>query len=126
MLKFSEIFEFSKEKFRKIPILKEFEWFEWFEWFGPSPIEPFNSAEHVGDVGGDLALLLQGLPGAEAKPSTAMPVTKEDIDRREEKKAKGQPMTDDVESSLPDWEEDPVMKTKLKCNGEKPAAYRRP
>lgn len=67
----------------------------------------------------------QGLPGAEAKPSTAMPVTKEDIDRREEKKAKGQPMTDDVESSLPDWEEDPVMKTKLKCNGEKPAAYRR-
>ena len=31
MLKFSEIFEFSKEKFRKIPILKEFEWFEWFE-----------------------------------------------------------------------------------------------
>ena len=44
MLKFSEIFEFSKEKFRKIPILKEFEWFEWFEWFGPSPIEPFNPA----------------------------------------------------------------------------------
>ena len=44
MLKFSEILEFSKEKFRKIPILKEFEWFEWFEWFGPSPIEPFNSA----------------------------------------------------------------------------------
>ena len=42
MLKFSEIFEFSKEKFRKIPILKEFEWFEWFEWFGPLPIEPFN------------------------------------------------------------------------------------
>ena len=31
MLKFSEILEFSKEKFRKIPILKEFEWFEWFE-----------------------------------------------------------------------------------------------
>ena len=31
MLKFSEFFEFSKEKFRKIPILKEFEWFEWFE-----------------------------------------------------------------------------------------------
>ena len=44
MLKFSETFEFSKEKFRKIPILKEFEWFERFEWFGPSPIEPFNSA----------------------------------------------------------------------------------
>ena len=46
MLKISEFFEFSKEKFRKIPILKEFEWFEWlewFEWFGPSPIEPFNS-----------------------------------------------------------------------------------
>ena len=41
MLKFSEIFEFSKEKFRKILILKEF---EWFEWFGPSPTEPFNSA----------------------------------------------------------------------------------
>ena len=40
MLNFSEIFEFSKKKFRKIPILKEF---EWFEWFGPSPIEPFNS-----------------------------------------------------------------------------------
>ena len=47
MLKFSEIFEFSKEKFRKIPILKEFEWFEWFEWFGPSPIEPFNSAAYA-------------------------------------------------------------------------------
>ena len=49
MLKFSEIFEFSKEKFRKIPILKEFEWFEWFEWFGPSPTEPFNSGhdQHV-------------------------------------------------------------------------------
>ena len=34
MLKISEIFEFSyfsNEKFRKIPILKEFEWFEWFE-----------------------------------------------------------------------------------------------
>ena len=46
MLKFSEIFEFSNEKFRKIPILKEFEWFEWFEWFGPSPIEPFNSGGH--------------------------------------------------------------------------------
>ena len=46
MLKLSEIFEFSKEKFWKIPIFKEFEWFEcfeWFEWFGPSPIEPFNS-----------------------------------------------------------------------------------
>ena len=28
MLKISEIFEFSKETFRKIPILKEFEWFE--------------------------------------------------------------------------------------------------
>ena len=40
MLKFSELFEFS----RKNPILKEFEWFEWFEWFGPSPTEPFNSA----------------------------------------------------------------------------------
>jgi len=48
MLKFSEIFEFSKENFRKIPILKEFEWFEWFEWFGPSPIEPFNSAADSG------------------------------------------------------------------------------
>ena len=48
MLKFSEIFEFSKEKFRKIPILKEFEWFEWFEWFGPSPIEPFNSVRVQG------------------------------------------------------------------------------
>ena len=46
MLKFAEIFEFSKENFRKIPILKEFEWFEWFEWFGPSPIEPFNSGKH--------------------------------------------------------------------------------
>ena len=46
MLKFAEIFEFSKENFRKIPILKEFEWFEWFEWFGPSPIEPFNSGPH--------------------------------------------------------------------------------
>ena len=31
MLKISEIFEFSKEKFWKIPILREFEWFEWFE-----------------------------------------------------------------------------------------------
>ena len=48
MLKFSEIFEFFKEKFRKIPILKEFEWFEWFEWFGPSPIEPFNSGKNPG------------------------------------------------------------------------------
>ncbi len=43
MLKFFEIFESSKEQFRKVPILKEFEWFEWFVWFGPSPIEPFNS-----------------------------------------------------------------------------------
>ena len=49
---FFEIFEFSDEKFRKIPILKEFEWFEWFEWFGPSPIEPFNSDEvHSGPDG---------------------------------------------------------------------------
>ena len=48
MLNFSEIFEFAKEKFRKIPILKEFEWFEWFEWFGPSPIEPFNSGRRGG------------------------------------------------------------------------------
>ena len=40
MLKFSEIFEFSRETF---PILNEFEWFEWFEWFGPSSTEPFNS-----------------------------------------------------------------------------------
>ena len=48
MLKFSEIFEFSRENFRKLPILKEFEWFEWFEWFGPSPIEPFNSVLHRG------------------------------------------------------------------------------
>ena len=39
MLKFSEFFAFSKEQFRKIPILKEF---EWFECFGPSPIEPLN------------------------------------------------------------------------------------
>ena len=45
MLKFSEIFEFSRENKPKIPILKEFEWFEWFEWFGPSPIEPFNSGQ---------------------------------------------------------------------------------
>ena len=44
MLKFSEIFECSKENFRIIPILKEFEWFEWFEWFGSSPTEPFNQA----------------------------------------------------------------------------------
>ena len=51
MLKFSEIFEFSKEKFRKIPILKEFEWFEWFEWFGPSPTEPFNSGGGRGESG---------------------------------------------------------------------------
>ena len=61
MLKFSEIFEFSKEKFRKIPILKEFEWFEWFEWFGPSPTEPFNSgsssgAESAGVQGSDSPL----------------------------------------------------------------------
>ena len=42
MLKFSEIFEFSRENsyFERI----QFEWFEWFEWFGPSPTEPFNSA----------------------------------------------------------------------------------
>ena len=53
MLKFSEIFEFPKEKFRKIPILKEFEWFEWFEWFGPSPTEPFNSGpDSLGQSGG--------------------------------------------------------------------------
>ena len=56
MLKFSEIFEFSKETFRKIPILKEFEWFEWFEWFGPSPIEPFNSAADCQDCADCLAL----------------------------------------------------------------------
>ena len=48
MLKFSEFFEFPREKFRKIPILKEFEWFEWFEWFGPSPIEPFISVASSG------------------------------------------------------------------------------
>ena len=56
MLKFSEIFEFSKEKFRKIPILKEFEWFEWFEWFGPSPIEPFNSGLGLRELLLDLRL----------------------------------------------------------------------
>ena len=51
MLKFSEISEFSKENFRKIPIVKEFEWFEWFEWFGPSPIEPFNSgSNHISNA----------------------------------------------------------------------------
>ena len=49
MLQFSEIFEFSKDKFRKIPTLKEFEWFEWFEWFGPSPTEPFNSGADAVD-----------------------------------------------------------------------------
>ena len=64
MLKFSEIFEFSKEKFRKIPILKEFEWFEWFEWFGPSPIEPFNSGYRYG------ALLRHALP--ELPPSATL------------------------------------------------------
>ena len=65
MLKFSEIFEFSKEKFRKIPILKEFEWFEWFEWFGPSPIEPFNSGlgheEAHDDQGNRAGFLRNGL-----------------------------------------------------------------
>ena len=68
-----------------------------------------------------------GLPGAEAKLSNQMkmPVTKEDIKRKAEKKQKGQPMTEDVENSLPDWEDDPVMKSKLKCNGEKLAEYRR-
>ena len=50
MLKFSEIFEFSKEKFRKIPILKEFDWFEWFEWFGPSPIEPESTKVLAGST----------------------------------------------------------------------------
>ena len=64
MLKFSEIFEFSKEKFRKIPILKEFEWFEWFEWFGPSPIEPFNS-------GIDRACLETGRKTPPTRPITA-------------------------------------------------------
>ena len=67
MLKFSEIFEFSKQKFRKIPILKEF---EWFEWFGPSPIEPFNSAlrrelrAQLRDAGAELVVreLLQVRP----------------------------------------------------------------
>ena len=63
MLKFSEIFEFSKEKFRKIPILKEFEWFEWFEWFGPSPIEPFNS-------GRDRARADSAKPGEERNSTT--------------------------------------------------------
>ena len=43
---------FLKEKFRKIPIFKEFEWFEWFEWFGPSPIEPFTSGQDRGPEGG--------------------------------------------------------------------------
>ena len=63
MLKFSEIFEFSKEKFRKIPILKEFEWFEWFEWFGPSPIEPFNSAPHDAEQrGGEPEEEVEGAP----------------------------------------------------------------
>ena len=58
MLKFSEIFEFSRENSW---ILKEFEWFEWFEWFGPSMIEPFNSgfdpeaAEALGGGGRCLA-----------------------------------------------------------------------
>ena len=52
------------EKFRKIPILKEFEWFEWFEWFvwfewfGPSPIEPFNSGLHRASRGAVPRLLL--------------------------------------------------------------------
>ena len=55
MLKFSEIVEFPKDKFRKISILKEFEWFEWFEWFGPSPIEPFNSGIDARVVGGATA-----------------------------------------------------------------------
>jgi hypothetical protein len=81
-----------------------------------------------------VAILLLGpspwsgsLPGAEAKLSNQMkmPVTKEDIKRKAEKKQKGQPMTEDVENSLPDWEDDPVMKSKLKCNGEKLAEYRR-
>jgi len=68
-----------------------------------------------------------GLPGAEAKLSNQMkmPITKEDIKRRAETKQKGQPLTEDVENSLPDWEDDPVMKSKLKCNGEKLAEYRR-
>ena len=70
MLKFSEIFEFSNEKFRKIPILKEFEWFEWFEWFGPSPIEPFNSGVDFRDpavepVPVGAGLDLQRWPGLE-------------------------------------------------------------
>ena len=60
MLKFSEIFEFSKEKFRKFPILKEFEWFEWFEWFGPSPIEPFNSEQDQVDPLGAGVLVFVG------------------------------------------------------------------
>ena len=63
MLKISEFFEFSKVKFRKIPILKEFEWFEWFEWFGPSPIEPFNSGEGLPLGRGDEAHLAEVVPG---------------------------------------------------------------
>ena len=59
MLKFSEIFEFSKENFRKIPVLKEFECYEWFEWFGPSPIEPFNSVLHAHHL--DAVLRLRGV-----------------------------------------------------------------
>ena len=61
----------------------------------------------------------------DAKANDMSLVTKEDIKRRAEKKQKGQPLTEDVENSLPDWEDDPVMKSKLKCNGEKLAEYRR-
>ena len=83
MLKFSEIFEFSKEKFRKIPILKEFEWFEWFEWFGPSPIEPFNSGrDHDAlAVEGDprVALLRALRPLRPLRVELARPVAGEDV-----------------------------------------------
>ena len=64
MLKFSEIFEFSKEKFRKIPILKEFEWFEWFEWFGPSPIEPGSTLLRAELQQGSLHASRGALPGS--------------------------------------------------------------
>ena len=60
MLKFSEIFEFSRE----IPILKEF---EWFEWFGPSPIEPFNSGRRRGAGGGALRGARRAQPGGRRK-----------------------------------------------------------
>ena len=71
---FRIFFEFSKETFWKIPILKEFEWFEWFEWFGPSPIEAFNSGRRPRARGPRRDLRLQHEPAAARATGDGGPV----------------------------------------------------